>query len=81
MPADGAAPPNHLTLFIAPDGGVSYELRSRKLGNSTGKLESGKPLTTGWADWQLTIDQTMPHADAWTEFKPISRSSTGSRCH
>jgi hypothetical protein len=62
MPAAGTNTPNHLTLFIADDGSVTYDLRSRKAGNSTGKLELNKPLTTGWADWQLTLDRTMPNA-------------------
>ena len=70
MPAAGTTPPNHLTLFIAEDGSVTYDLRSRKDGNSTGKLELNKPLTTGWADWQLTLDRIMPHAQEWMDFKP-----------
>jgi hypothetical protein len=70
MPAAGVTPQNHLTLFIADDGTVSYDLASRKLGNSTGKLEANKPLTTGWADWQLTLDRTMPHAQEWMDFNP-----------
>lgn len=70
MPADGAAAPNRLTLFIADDGSLTYELRSRALGNSTGKLELNKPLTTGWADWQLTVDRIMPHAIEWMDFSP-----------
>jgi hypothetical protein len=72
MPAAGVTPQNHLTLFIADDGAVSYDLASRKLGNSTGKLEANKPLTTGWADWQLTLDRTMPHAQEWMDFNPAS---------
>jgi hypothetical protein len=70
IPAAGATPPNHLGLFVADDGTVSYELRSRKLGSSTGKLELNKPLITGWADWQLTLDRTMPHAQEWMDFAP-----------
>ena len=72
MPAEGTTPPNHLTLFIAEDGSVTYDLRSRKLGNSSGKLELNAPLTTGWADWQLTLDRTMPHAQEWMDFKPVT---------
>ena len=68
MPAAGTTPPNHLTLFIADDGSVTYDLGSRKAGNSTGKLELNKPLTTGWADWQLTLDRTMPNAQEWMDF-------------
>jgi hypothetical protein len=71
MPAAGGTPPNHLGLFIADDGNVTYELRSRKLGNSTGKLELNKPLITGWADWQLTLDRTMPQAQEWMDFAPV----------
>jgi len=78
MPATGEGTSNHLTLFIADDGSVSYELASRKNGKSSGKLEINKPLPTGWADWQLTIDKTMPHAESSMEFNPIS-SETASR--
>jgi hypothetical protein len=73
MPAagdDSAA--NHLTLFIADDGAITYDLGSRKLGHSTGKLEPNTPLATGWADWQLTVDQTMPHATHWMDFIPAT---------
>jgi uncharacterized membrane protein YfcA len=74
MPAPGATPPNHLTLFIADDGAVTYDLASRKLGHSTGKLEPDKPLTTGWADWQLTLDRTMPNAQEWMDFHPAANA-------
>ena len=70
MPAAGTTPPNHLTLFLADDGSVTYELASRKSGRSTGKLELNKPLTTGWADWQLTFDRFLPHAQEWMDFNP-----------
>src|SRR5207237_3090015 len=62
LPAPGEEAPNHLTLFVADDGAITYELASRKTGKSSGKLELNKPLPTGWADWQLVIDKTMPSA-------------------
>jgi hypothetical protein len=74
MPAAGTTPPNHLTLFIADDGSVTYDLDSRKAGHSIGQLELNKPLTTGWADWQLTLDRTMPHAQEWMDFSPATNS-------
>jgi hypothetical protein len=74
MPAAGTTPPNHLILFIADDGSVSYDLASRKLGHSTGKLDLNKPLTTGWADWQLMLDRTMPHAQEWMDFNPAANA-------
>jgi len=72
--ADGAAAlaANQLTLFIADDGAITYALSSRKAGPSTGKLERNAPLPTGWADWQLAVDQTMPHAEHWMEFNPAA---------
>ena len=72
--AAGTTPPNHLTLIIADDGSVSYDLTSRKLGHSTGRLELNKPLMTSWADWQLTVDRTMPHAQEWMDFNPATNA-------
>ena len=77
MPDDGAAAPNHLTLFIADDGAISYALDSRKTGRTTGKLEVNTPLTTGWADWQLTVDRTLPHAEEWMDFNPTTLPPAG----
>jgi hypothetical protein len=70
MPAPGQEVPNHLTLFLADDGAISYQLVSRKTGESNGQLDIDKPLTTGWADWQLKVDKVMPHAETWTDFAP-----------
>src|SRR5467141_480830 len=77
MPSADEAAPNHLTLFVANDGALSYELLSRKNGKSSGKIDINKPLTTGWADWQLVIDKTMPHAEQWVDFRP-AKSETAS---
>jgi len=77
MPEDGVAAPNHLTLFLADDGTVTYALDSRKTGKATGTLELNKPLTTGWADWQLTVDRTMTHAEEWMDFVPTTPPATG----
>ena len=67
---------NHLTLFVADDGAISYELDSRKLGHSSGPLELNKPLVTGWADWQLVVDRILPHAEQWMDFAPAKNDST-----
>jgi hypothetical protein len=76
MPAPGEQAPNHLALFIADDGAVTYELASRKTGKSSGKLELNKPLPTGWADWQLNLDKVMPHAQQWVDFTPVKSDKT-----
>jgi len=66
---------NHLTLFVADDGAISYELDSRKLGHSSGPLELNKPLVTGWADWQLVVDRILPYAEQWMDFTPAKNDS------
>jgi hypothetical protein len=75
MPEAGEEAPNHLTLFIADDGAITYELISRKLGKSGGKIDMNEPLATGWADWQLKIDKVLPHAEQWMDFAP-AKSTT-----
>lgn len=64
VPAVGDAPGglNRLTLYVSDGGAISYELKSRKLGISTGTLKTGEPLATGWADWQLVVDRFLPRA-------------------
>src|SRR5205814_3820601 len=72
MPAPGAETPNHLILFVADDGAITYELGSRKAGKSSGNIDIDTSLPTGWADWQLKIDKVLPHAEAQTDFTPVS---------
>jgi hypothetical protein len=77
MPPDGTdSSSNHLILFVAEDGAITYDLVSRKAGHSSGTLELNKPLGTGWADWQLTIDQFLPHATQWMDFVPETGTSS-----
>jgi hypothetical protein len=71
MPGPGEESPNHLTLFVADNGAITYELDSRKSGKSSGKIDLNKPLTTGWADWQLVADKTMPSAQPQMDFTPL----------
>jgi len=78
MPSAGEAAPNHLTLFVANDGALSYELLSRKNGKSSGKIDLDKPLITGWADWQLVVDKTLPHAEQWMDFRPAKSETATS---
>ncbi len=80
MPAPSEGTPNHLTLFITDDGALTYELASRKNGKSSGKIDQNKPLSTGWADWQFTVDNTMPHAQQQMDFLPVKseQASTSS---
>src|SRR6266436_4062157 len=76
MPAPGEETQNHLTLFIADDGAITYELASRKNGKSSGKFDLNKPLPTGWADWQLVVDKRMQSAEPQMDFTPVKSDQT-----
>ncbi|MEY2539065.1 MAG: hypothetical protein QOG67_2805 [Verrucomicrobiota bacterium] len=76
MPPAGGETPNHLKLFIADDGAITYQLISRKNGTSSGSITQGKPLTTGWADWELVVDKVMPRAEQWMDFTPLPIGAT-----
>ena len=80
MPATGEEAPNRLTLFVADDGAITYELVSRKNGKSAGNIEINKPLATAWADWQISVDKMMPHAEQRINFTPVKsdQASTSS---
>jgi len=68
---------NHLTLYVADDGSLSYELASRKMGLSSGKLPLNAPLPTGWADWTLVADQYIPIAEERFDAHPAPADSRG----
>ncbi len=53
---------NFVDIYRDDSGKLSFTLSSRKGGVSHGSLEAGKPLVTGWADWQLVVDQNIPSA-------------------
>ena len=75
--AEQVAGKNHLTLYVAADGGLSYVLESRMAGLSSGKLEINKPLATGWADWTLVADQYLPSAEERYDAHPADAGSKG----
>lgn len=77
VPAPGEEAPNRLTIFLADDGAMTYELKSRKTGESSGKLVLNQPLNTGWADWQLAVDETLSHAETWMDFSPGKGDTAG----
>ena len=75
--ANASQAKNHLTIYAAPDGSLTYELSSRLAGLSSGKLELNKPLPTGWADWALTADQFIPQAEERFDAHPATADSRG----
>lgn len=62
---------NEALVFVAPDGAVTYELKSSSSAAPLkGILETGKAINTGWADWQLSVEQVLPRAVEFTQFTP-----------
>ena len=61
---------NYLVLSYTNGLELNYHLNSRKAGHSHGKLEKGKPLKTGWADWTVTVEEILTNAVLETVFKP-----------
>lgn len=62
---------NEATVYIAPDGAVTYELKSSSSpAPLKGFLEMSKAINTGWADWQLSVEQVLPRAIEFTQFSP-----------
>ncbi len=70
MPPAGAEPMNRLTLFVDDKNELSYRLVSRKNGESSASVRPEEPITTGWADWTVTIDRVLPNAVAQMRFTP-----------
>lgn len=68
--AESADGKNRLVIYTDENGALTYELASRKAGVSSGRMELNNPLPTGWADWKLTADQPMPHAEERFMAKP-----------
>src|SRR5437660_3220312 len=61
MPAPGEETTNRLTLFIADDGSITYELVSRKIGISLGNIDIKHKIECVWADCQLVVDSTFKY--------------------
>ena len=69
---------NAATLYCDAAGALTYSLRS---GGSPqpvrGTLTPGQPINTGWADWQLVVDQVLPRAVEHTVFEPSETRPKG----
>lgn len=72
------APENNATIYCDATGALTYSLRS---GGSplpvNGTLTPGQAINTGWADWQITVDQVLPRAVERTVFEPSETPPKG----
>jgi hypothetical protein len=71
-----ALPPgDRAVIYLSDAGKLSYYLQTKKGDVSQGALEPGKPMATGWGNWQMEVAQVMPQAVPTTEFKPVPKST------
>jgi hypothetical protein len=71
-----ALPPgDRAVIYLADDGKLSYFLQNKEGTVAKGNLEAGKPMATGWGNWQMEVAQVMPQAVAYTDFQPVRKST------
>ena len=68
-PNIGTAADNQALVFCDDRGGLTYTLKSSALpAPLRGTLTPGTAINTGWADWQLLVEQAIPSAFGQTRF-------------
>ena len=68
-------PGDRAVIYLAGDGKLSYIVQTKKGAMAQGKLEPGKPVATGWGNWQMEVAQVMPQAVPSTDFKPVEKAA------
>jgi hypothetical protein len=70
-PAFAPQTPNWARVRLTTDGKLNYQIMSRAKGEAKGEVKVGEPVTTGWADWTLTVMEYLPQAEKDTRFVPL----------
>lgn len=68
--------PDYFQVIIAPEGKLYYAANSSQ-GFKSGKLAPGQSITPGWADFQITLEEFIPHGKIKQEVAPISNLISG----
>ncbi len=74
-PPPNFPPGDRAIIYLSGSGKLSYYLQTKKGEVSQGALEPGKPMATGWGNWQMEVAQVMPQAVPSTEFQPIPKTT------
>ena len=74
-PTPDLPPGDRAVIYLSDAGKLSYYLQTKGGAVSQGELEPGKPMATGWGNWQMEVAQVLPLAVPSTEFKPIPKST------
>ncbi len=62
---------DYFKVIVAPEGKLYYAANSSR-GFKSGKLTKGESINPGWADFQITLEQFIPHGKIQQEVAPIS---------
>lgn len=74
-PPPDLPPGDRAIIYLADDGKLSYYVQNKAGNVAQGSLEPGKPVSTGWGNWQMEVAQVMPQAVPFTDFKPVPKST------
>ena len=64
---------NRAEVFCDDAGNLTYTLNP---GAIRGTLTAGQAVATGWADWQLTVAEVLPHAVEAADFQPLAEGQS-----
>ena len=62
---------DYFRVITTPTGELYYAAHSSK-GFKSGSLEIGTPTTPGWADFQITLEEVIPHGQPQPQVVPVN---------
>ncbi|MGF1492997.1 MAG: cytochrome c biogenesis protein ResB [Microcoleaceae cyanobacterium] len=65
---------DYFHVLVADGGDLFYTANSSK-GFKSGTLTIGEPVSPGWADFQINVEEVIPHAQIRREILPVPGSS------
>ncbi|PSN19182.1 cytochrome C biogenesis protein [filamentous cyanobacterium CCP5] len=67
---------DYFRVVASPDHQLFYAARSSK-GFKSGELRPEKPMTPGWADFQISLTQRLDHAQVQRQVVPVTPVASG----
>ncbi len=68
-------PQNYFRVFVTPDSQLFYAAHSSQ-GFKSGELSLGQSVSPGWADFQITLEEFVPHAQLNRQIVPVSNPNS-----
>ena len=66
---------DYFRVITTPTGELYYAAHSSK-GFKSGSLEIGTPTSPGWADFQITLEEVIPHSQPQPQVVPVNNPQT-----